>query len=185
MTSHFHDSAAMAAFASTALISIAPNVLLLLFPHYASGEGEHSFALSLGQAIAAGGLLGDVFLHVIPHSAASHDMGLWILLGFFIFLVTDVFIRQLSMRGSGASHVIHAHQHGKGTSVTATSSTQKSSHEHPEHKKSLVLLNLAADALHNVSFSMPILEQAACNTTVALSSFLMSFSHCLNASSVY
>ena len=57
----------IAAVASTTLISLAPNVLLFLFPHYASGEGESSQALTLGQALAAGGLLGDVFLHTIPH----------------------------------------------------------------------------------------------------------------------
>ena len=69
MVSH---NAIIAAFSSTALISIAPNVLLFLFPKYGSGEGEHSAFLSLGQAIAAGGLLGDVFLHVIPHSLSGH-----------------------------------------------------------------------------------------------------------------
>jgi zinc transporter 7 len=129
----------IAAFASTALISVAPNVLLVLFPQYASGEGQNSSFLSLGQAIAAGGLLGDVFLHVIPHAAGSHDVGLWILLGFFIFLVTDMLIRLLSHNHS------HGHDHG--------SKTNKGNvHDHTvENKKSLVLLNLAADALHNVS----------------------------------
>ena len=125
----------LAAFASTLLISVAPNVFLVLFPQYASGEGANSAVLSLGQAIAAGGLLGDVFLHVIPHASGSHDVGVWILLGFSIFMVCDMLIRQLG----------HTHSHG-----SHDKSNKKEDHDHTaEHKKSLVLLNLAADALHN------------------------------------
>lgn len=131
-----------AAFSSTALISLAPNVLLVLFPSYASGEGEHSPYLSLGQALAAGGLLGDVFLHVIPHAAADGDstLGLFILLGFFIFFVTDVLIRSL---GSG-----HQHHHGE--------KKDQNDDAHSPHKRSTVLLNLAADALHNFTDGLAI-----------------------------
>jgi len=48
------QNAVIAAFSSTALISLAPNVLLFLFPHFASGEGQNSPILSLGQCLAAG-----------------------------------------------------------------------------------------------------------------------------------
>jgi hypothetical protein len=48
------SNAIIAALLSTGLISLAPNVLLVLFPHYASGEGESSKFLALGQALAAG-----------------------------------------------------------------------------------------------------------------------------------
>lgn len=186
-----NSTVALAAFMSTALISIAPNVLLLLFPQYASGEGEHSFVLSLGQAIAAGGLLGDVFLHVIPHSAAAttaavatttsssssphhdHDhsssMGLWILLGFGLFLITDMALRQLSNSTTNNNcHIGHSHKAHDNNNTHNTHNNDKninddqeevkinsksSIHDHSEnkHKKSLVLLNLVADALHNVS----------------------------------
>mmetsp|Transcript_12106 Transcript_12106/g.25794 ORF Transcript_12106/g.25794 Transcript_12106/m.25794 type:complete len:361 (-) Transcript_12106:90-1172(-) len=66
-----HPSAIAAAFLSTGLISLAPNVLLFLFPNYGatSGHGHDGSGraiLSLGQALAAGGLLGDVFLHSLP-----------------------------------------------------------------------------------------------------------------------
>jgi hypothetical protein len=47
--------AMIAAFSSTALISLSPNSLLLAFPHYARGEGRHSKLLVLGQAVVAGG----------------------------------------------------------------------------------------------------------------------------------
>lgn len=131
------SNAIIAALLSTGLISLAPNVLLVLFPHYASGEGESSKFLALGQALASGGLLGDVFLHTIPHAQGQHDVGLWVLLGFGIFLVCDMMIRSL-----GHSH---AHQHNK------------EDHSHQESsKKSTVILNLAADALHNFTDGLAI-----------------------------
>lgn len=130
------QNAAIAALSSTALISLAPNVLLFLFPHFASGEGRSSKFLSLGQALAAGGLLGDVFLHVVPHSGGSHDVGLWILLGFSLFLLTDMLLR--SMGGNSHGH----HHHDKTKS--------------PESKTSTVLLNLTADSLHNFTDGLAI-----------------------------
>ena len=130
------QNAIVAAFSSTALISLAPNVLLLLFPRFASGEGHNSPALSLGQALAAGGLLGDVFLHVVPHSGGSHGVGLWILLGFSVFLLTDMVMRSM---GGGHSH----HDHGK--------TKEEGKQSDKATKTSTILLNLTADALHNVS----------------------------------
>lgn len=134
------QNAIVAAFSSTALISLAPNVLLLLFPKFAAGEGHSSKSLSLGQALAAGGLLGDVFLHVVPHSGGSHSVGLWILLGFSIFLLTDMLMRSM---GGGHSHShSHSHDHGKDEKKCE------------ETKTSTILLNLTADALHNVRSSI-------------------------------
>ena len=134
-------NAILAAFSSTALISLAPNVLLLLFPRFASGgAGRDRPILSLGQALAAGGLLGDVFLHVVPHSGGSHDVGLWILLGFSIFLLTDMVIRSM---GDGHDH---GHSHGK-----KDDDKKCEEKEGGQLKVSSVLLNLTADALHNVS----------------------------------
>lgn len=155
------QNAVWAAFASTALISLAPNVLLVLFPRYASGEGIGSPALSLGQALAAGGLLGDVFLHAIPHSLGGHhdhhdghgqhgqqqqhddeaSAGAWILMGFSLFLVADMIVRGLSSEG-------HGHAHGEGQTKEEAGGPPASSEP---YKTSTVLLNLAADALHNVS----------------------------------
>lgn len=128
-----------AAFASTALISLAPNLLLFLFPH-ASGASSHDW-LSVGQALAAGGLLGDVFLHVIPHSAGMDQGGLWILLGFSIFLVVDMIVRSTSSSG-------HGHHHDRQHDDTNGNKEQHHLNLHQTHT-STVLLNLAADALHN------------------------------------
>ena len=137
-------NAITAAVVSTALISLAPNVLLILFPRYASGEGEHSPSLALGQALAAGGLLGDVFLHTIPHAAGVENVGLWILLGFFIFLMVDMIIR------SYGSHS-HHHHHDK----QENRSNNKHDHHH-SNTTSTIFLNLAADALHNFTDGLAI-----------------------------
>ena len=133
----------IAAIASTTLISLAPNVILILFPRYASGEGENSKTLALGQTLAAGGLLGDVFLHTLPH-ASTDDVGLWVLLGFTIFLFTDMSIRSI---GSNGGHS-HNHQHGN------KKEKEESNSQH--HKTSTILLNLAADALHNFTDGLAI-----------------------------
>lgn len=146
-------NAIIAAFSSTALISLAPNVLLLLFPRFASGEGHNSPILSLGQALAAGGLLGDVFLHVVPHSGGSHNVGLWILLGFSVFLLTDMILRSM---GGGHKHA-HAHGHSHTAEDKSEGKCEGDSSSSGELKTSTILLNLTADALHNVSSKQKLL----------------------------
>jgi zinc transporter 7 len=139
-------NAIVAALCSTFLISLAPNAFLLAFPDYASGEGEGSQYLSLGQALAAGGLLGDVFLHTIPHAGDSHDTGLWIMLGFTIFLTADVMLRSLG------GHQHHSHNGG-----SRDDDDDKKSHgHHDDHKTATISLNLAADALHNFTDGLAI-----------------------------
>ena len=70
-----HPSAIAAAFLSTGIISLAPNVLLFLFPNYAASAPSENVSgralMSLGQALAVGGLLGDVFLHTLPDCFAE------------------------------------------------------------------------------------------------------------------
>mmetsp|Transcript_1643 Transcript_1643/g.3656 ORF Transcript_1643/g.3656 Transcript_1643/m.3656 type:complete len:335 (-) Transcript_1643:67-1071(-) len=140
------QNAVIAALSSTALISLAPNVLLFCFPNFASGEGRNSQTLSLGQALAAGGLLGDVFLHVVPHSGGSHEVGLWILFGFSLFLFTDMLMRALG----GDSHGHHHHGHNE------SSKSSKDNSYSGESNTSTVLLNLTADALHNFTDGLAI-----------------------------
>ena len=147
-----------AAFASTGLISLAPNLLLFLFPQ-ASNASDNDW-LSIGQALAAGGLLGDVFLHVIPHSAGmSENAGLWILLGFSIFLVVDMIVRSTSS-SSGHGHS-HSHHHSDDAPKTkkkhiASDGQQEINLDRHYSHTSAVLLNLAADALHNFTDGLAI-----------------------------
>jgi zinc transporter 7 len=143
------STAVLAALVSTGLISLAPNLILLLFPRYASGSNSGDLFLSLGQMLAAGSLLGDVFLHTIPH-AQQDQQGLYILLGFFIFLVADICIRSLSG---------NTHTHSHNTQNTNGKEQQKDEHNHThsqDHKTSTILLNLTADALHNFTDGLAI-----------------------------
>jgi zinc transporter 7 len=123
----------IAAFLSTTAISLAPNVLLFLFPTYRPETTSGINPLSIGQALAAGGLLGDVFLHTLPHEM-NHDngqvIGLAILAGFLVFLLFDIFVRSFG-------HECHTHE---------------KSHDHKKKDQkwtSAAVLNLAADSLHN------------------------------------
>jgi hypothetical protein len=129
------SNAISAALSSTVVFSLPPNVLLVLFPHYASGEGESSKVLALvGQALAAGGLLGNAFLHMIAHAGGDYGIGIWVLLGYIFFLVANLLMRSLGG---------HCHSHGK---------YGDGKHHHlPEHKTATVYLNLAANAMHNLT----------------------------------
>jgi solute carrier family 39 (zinc transporter), member 7 len=141
------SNAFAAALISTALISLAPNLLLFAFPGVANAAD--SPLLSLGQALAAGSLLGDVFLHTLSH-ATDHDAGFWVLVGFTIFLFMDMMIR--SLQG-------HSHQHQNQNPLTVNESKNgivKTSSSNKSLFTPTVLLNLTADALHNFTDGLAI-----------------------------
>eukprot|EP00934_Nitzschia_sp_Nitz4_P000575 Nitzschia sp. Nitz4//scaffold14_size191712//85955//87010//NITZ4_001720-RA/size191712-processed-gene-0.272-mRNA-1//1//CDS//3329536918//575//frame0 len=148
------NQAILAALTSTGLISLAPNVILLLFPYYASGEGTNSPILSLGQALAAGGLLGDVFLHTLPHAGGSHEVGLWVLAGFAIFLVADMMLRSLGGHSHSHSHGDELKKEKDATSSTCDLDADSGDAHH--HATSTILLNLAADSMHNFTDGLAI-----------------------------
>ncbi|KAF9579314.1 hypothetical protein BGW38_004478 [Lunasporangiospora selenospora] len=90
-------------------------------------------------AFAVGGLLGDVFLHLLPHSFMGEvhggDMvevsevknvavGLGIFVGFFIFFCIDKVMRVLSGGDSG-----HGHSHGHAHDHEHETSDKKDKHE--------------------------------------------------------
>lgn len=137
------SNALAAALISTGIISLAPNLLLFAFPGVANAAD--SPILSLGQALAAGSLLGDVFLHTLSHATEKDDAGFWVLVGFTIFLIMDMLIR--SMQGG------NQHDHAVGTekeTPLAQSNQQTSLFTHT------VVLNLTADALHNFTDGLAI-----------------------------
>ncbi len=57
--------------ASTALISAAPFFILFFIP--IRDASEHTTLLKVLLSFASGGLLGDAFLHLIPHALSPHD----------------------------------------------------------------------------------------------------------------
>jgi zinc transporter ZupT len=134
----FFTSEALAAFVATGLISLAPNLLLFLMPNYAKGCGEASSWLSLGQAMGAGGLLADVFLHTLPESANNSTSGMYVLIGFVVFFAVDLLVRSVDER-----------QRHNGMEKPLSSHSLST-------KRSVVFLNLVADSLHNFTDGLAI-----------------------------
>jgi len=144
------------AMGSTLLISAAPYFILYLVP--VDGSAERQPLLKVLLAFASGGLLGDAFLHLIPHALTphshgdhshsheptggphSHDMsvGLAVLAGIITFLVVEKFVRLINAD--------HGHSHGKKNKKEAKN----------DQIKVAGYLNLAADFTHNFTDGLAI-----------------------------
>jgi zinc transporter 7 len=119
---------------STLLISAAPFFILYLVPLDNTEAMQPRLKTLL--AFASGGLLGDAFLHLIPHAVAPHDhshshtehthshsshdehshshghdmfIGLWVLAGIITFLTVEKIVRILKI-----GHDHHGHSHSGG-----------------------------------------------------------------------
>ncbi|XP_061477520.1 zinc transporter SLC39A7 isoform X2 [Rhineura floridana] len=123
------------ALGATLLISAAPYFILFLIP-VESNTSKHQALLKLLLSFASGGLLGDAFLHLIPHALEPHShheegaghshtkapghghshqgpehqhmmsVGLWVLGGIVAFLVVEKFVRHIK-----GGHGHHGHSH--------------------------------------------------------------------------
>lgn len=166
------------AMGSTLLISAAPFVLLFFVPLDNTKEREPLLKVLL--SFASGGLLGDAFLHLIPHALVphshsdshshdddhhhdhdhSHDMsvGLCVLLGIIVFLVVEKVIRLI--KGD------HSHSHSHSAVSTKEKDDKKKKNGDKKELKSKKkecgeikiagYLNLAADFLHNFTDGLAI-----------------------------
>ncbi|KAF8386777.1 hypothetical protein PRIPAC_75919, partial [Pristionchus pacificus] len=120
------------ALGSTLLISIAPFLILFFIPITAN-TAESGPLLKVLLAFGSGGLLGDAFLHLIPHATPAgdghghshaahghshgegghaHDMsvGGGVLAGILVFFLVEKFVR--IVRGEGGHGHSHGHSHG-------------------------------------------------------------------------
>ena len=137
-----HNQAFLKAVASTLLISAAPFFILFFIPLNNTKESEPLLKILL--SFASGGLLGDAFLHLIPHALVPHShesseethlhehshshndeepphghnmsVGLCVLLGIIVFLVVEKAVRLIKTDDS------HLHVH----SVKETASKESS-----------------------------------------------------------
>ncbi|KAF9643968.1 ZIP-like iron-zinc transporter [Thelephora ganbajun] len=104
----------------TFYISSVPNFILAFIPAQINAD-----TLNTMTAFATGGLLSDVFLHLVPHSflGEHHDVhflmvedkrniiiGLGIFVGFASFFMMEKTLRVLGSEGEGHSHS-HSHSH--------------------------------------------------------------------------
>ncbi|GMT32745.1 hypothetical protein PFISCL1PPCAC_24042, partial [Pristionchus fissidentatus] len=136
------------AIGSTLLISIAPFFILFFIP-LSSNTAESGPLLKVLLAFGSGGLLGDAFLHLIPHATPAgdghghshahghshggegghshgpHDMfvGGWVLTGIIAFLLVEKFVRIL--RGDGGHGHSHGHSHEKKKEKTSDDEGEK------------------------------------------------------------
>ncbi|KAH7460420.1 hypothetical protein KRP22_008396 [Phytophthora ramorum] len=111
---------------ATALVGAAPVLVLLVVPLGIGSQEKQQPLLRVFLSFAAGGLLGDALLHLLPHSLPegashahdhdhehSHSMAdlyvwLWTLAGILAFLMLEKFVRAQTGGGHGHSHG-HAH----------------------------------------------------------------------------
>ncbi|KAF9185542.1 hypothetical protein BGZ51_002615 [Haplosporangium sp. Z 767] len=127
----------------TTYISLIPNLLLYFVPPDIKPESLNTLV-----AFAVGGLLGDVFLHLLPHSFLGEVhtgdtvtanetknvvVGLGIFVGFFIFFCIDKVMRVVSGGDGGHGHSHgHAHDHGHGKKVDGEDEHDHSKHAHSD-----------------------------------------------------
>ncbi|CAH0725910.1 unnamed protein product, partial [Brenthis ino] len=156
------------ALGSTVFISVIPFFILFFIP--IDGTVEKQPLLKVLLSFASGGLLGDAFLHLIPHALLPsnggghshshshshgedqhepHDMtvGLGVLGGIITFLVVEKTVRLFSS-GHGHSHSTDKKKH--------EDKSKKSGKNKKEEIKIAGYLNLAADFTHNFTDGLAI-----------------------------
>ncbi|KAI8980497.1 Zinc/iron permease [Pilobolus umbonatus] len=171
----FPGSAMTNSILATAYISIFPNLLLYFVP-----PDINTGALNVLVSFAVGGLLGDVFLHLLPHAFLGESteenrvvvidnqknvlIGLGIFGGLFFFFFMDKMMRVVN-GGSGHEH-IHTEETKETASSTAirTDGEVRQRHVHKEKEQPVEMkkkeekgiklsayLNLLADFTHNMT----------------------------------
>ncbi|OBZ89579.1 Histidine-rich membrane protein KE4 1 [Choanephora cucurbitarum] len=171
----FPGSAMTNSILATAYISIFPNLLLYFVP-----PDINTGSLNVLVSFAVGGLLGDVFLHLLPHAFLGEHteenavvvvdnkknvlIGTGIFVGLFFFFFMDKMMRVVN-GGSGHDHHHHTDEPSTGhsTAVETTQLTQrkkatkeesdddKKKQQPKEGIKLSAYLNLLADFTHNMT----------------------------------
>lgn len=165
---------------STLLISAAPYVLLYVIP--LDNTEAMRPRLKVLLAFASGGLLGDAFLHLIPHATHphshhgdehdhdhhhdhhddhhSHDMsvGLYVLAGIIAFLSVEKLVRLLKGGdGHGHSHSTSPKSPDEKSKKVAKKDSKKTEKEETKDEVAITAyLNLAADFAHNFTDGLAI-----------------------------
>ncbi|KAF0718989.1 Aste57867_1352 [Aphanomyces stellatus] len=182
LTSRFEASLWSEALFATALVGLAPVILLWFIPLGRANLSIESQKplLRIFLSFAAGGLLGDALLHLLPHSLPSgghdhehdHNHGegshshsvedlapyLWTLAGLMTFLMLEKFVRAQT----GEHGHSHGHSHGPSHERTAAkqpASKTTASKDEEVPKPTIAAagyLNLAADFSHNFTDGLAI-----------------------------
>lgn len=135
-----------ALFAST-LVGLAPILVLLVIPF----DFSNPASLNVVLAFAVGGLIGDVFLHLLPHCIPNNpNWGFWVMTGLLVFFFIDKVVRAYA----GDGHV-HSHEALKKKNDDVPG---KHVHSIPPNPAKIAAryLNLAADFAHNFTDGLAI-----------------------------
>ncbi|KAL3990762.1 ZIP Zinc transporter family protein [Acanthocheilonema viteae] len=151
---------------STLLISFMPFVLLSLIP-LQENTAENEPMLKVLLSFGSGGLLGDAFLHLIPHSQPSHhdghehshshshggshgphDMtvGSYVLAGILTFLTIEKIVRILRNE-----KMLHCHSHNNGLLSSNDKKIRRRSKGAKTNKKKKSDVSSAEESLHSCS----------------------------------
>lgn len=188
------ENPAYNALLATTYISGPPNLILGFIP--ASIDPSK---LSLLISFAIGGLLGDVFLHLLPqtfvgepvdHSKASFVLvdekrntilGLFIFVGFFVFFIIDKSLRILEHeQGHEATH---SHSHAAAPSDEEVRRHKKTDDDQPvianpnASVKTSAYLNLISDFTHNITDGLAIAASFYISKSVGSTTCLAVFFH--------
>lgn len=137
------------ALSSTIIISIAPFIILYFIP--LNNRREHESFLKILLSFASGGLLGDAFLHLIPHALVPHshhgdhqhshshshshshdsNIGIWVLAGILVFLIVEKSVRLIKGEHS------HSHTHETDDVKAETKEDEKPSKEDKEEDEKI------------------------------------------------
>ncbi|KAI9253599.1 ZIP zinc transporter-domain-containing protein [Sporodiniella umbellata] len=169
----FPGSAMVNALLATSYISIIPNLLLYFVPPNIKPTTLNTLA-----HFAIGSLLGDVFIHLLPHAFSSHThddsiehneqrnilVGISLFTGLFLFYASDKLVRAHVCEG-------HGHQHSDVKEIK-------------ENKKGLVVkvqastyLNLLADFTHNLTDGMAMAASFYASPVVGATTTVAVFFH--------
>ncbi|KAF9429482.1 hypothetical protein BGZ76_001228 [Entomortierella beljakovae] len=163
----------------TTYISIIPNLLLYFVPPDIKPESLNTLV-----AFAVGGLLGDVFLHLLPHSFLGevHQgefvavdekrnvvVGLAIFVGFFVFFCIDKVMRVLSGGDDGHGHS-HGHSHSHGKKVDGED--EHHDHDHKHDSKDSTLRNRKGDKGKDVDTKEEEPAKKEISNSIKLSAYL-------------
>lgn len=179
------DSARNALLATT-YISGPPNLLLALIP-----SDIDVSSLSLLVSFALGGLLGDVFLHLLPQTFLGEGtgglqfvlvdekrnsvLGVFIFVGFIAFFIVDKMLRILDSSESQHSHS-HAEKKGSQEGQGRGSSGDLKIESSPSAKAS-AYLNLISDFTHNITDGLAIAASFYVSHSVGCTTALAVFFH--------
>lgn len=179
-----HSDIILRAVGSTLFISAAPFLILFAVP--LDNTKQHESLLKILLSFASGGLLGDAFLHLIPHAMVphvhessethshshahahdheehQHDMsvGICVLLGIIVFLIVEKAVRII--KGGHSHSYDHLSEDEKEDDTSEKKEKKKNSktvskkQKVPESDIQIAgYLNLAADFLHNFTDGLAI-----------------------------